>query len=112
MIVDLLTIAADKVVYKLGPEAKSEDNGTEDSSNPAVSEEPPVSPTPRIWIPTFPPPPPPLPRLEVGPSREAYLRDVEAPFKQIHGELAGYKRNTTDWIISPEERGTTQLCEW
>ncbi len=91
---DLLTIAADDVVYKLGPEAKIAETRTEDSSDPAVPKEPPVSPTPRIRKPASPPPPP--LSSEAGPSWEAHWRDVdlsardfpEAPFKRIHDELA------------------------
>ena len=33
---DLLTITADEVVYKLGPEAEMADTGTEDSNDLAV----------------------------------------------------------------------------
>ena len=86
---DLLIIAADKVVFKLSPEAEAADTGTEDSSDPAVLEEPPISPTPSFRKPASPPPL--SPRSEAGPSRDAHWRDVdlsacdfpEAPFKRI-----------------------------
>ena len=91
---DLLTIAADEVVYKLGPEAKVARTRTEDSSDPAVPEEPPVAPTPRVRKSTSPPPRP--PHREVEPNQKVFWRDVdlsawdflETPFKQIHKELA------------------------
>ena len=71
---DMLTIATDEVVYKLGPKAKVADTGTEDSNDPAVPEEPPVSPTPSFRKPASPPPPP--PRSKAGPSREGHWRDL------------------------------------
>ena len=41
---DLLTIAADEVVYKLNLEAEIAKTGTEDSSDPAFPQEPPSPP--------------------------------------------------------------------
>ena len=90
----LLTIVADKVVYKLVLEVQIAETGTKYSNDPVVLEEPPVSPTSRIQKPTSPPPPPPCTKVET--SREAHSRDIdlsawdfpEAPFKQIHNELA------------------------
>ena len=84
----------DEVIYKLDPEAEVKDKGTENSSDPAVPEEPPTSPTPSFRKPASPPPPPPRP--EAGPSWEANWQDLdlsardfpEAPFKRIHDELA------------------------
>ena len=70
----MLTIATDEVVYKLGPKAKVADTETEDSNDPAVPEEPPVSPTPSFRKPASPPPPP--PRSKAGPSREGHWRDL------------------------------------
>ena len=70
-----MTIAEDEVVYKLGPEAEATETGTDISSEPAVLEEPPISPTPSFRKPASPPPPP--PRSEAGPSREAHWRDVD-----------------------------------
>ena len=89
-----MTIVEDEVVYKLGPKAEAAETGTEDSSDPVVSEEPPISPTSSFRKPSSPPPPP--LHSETGPSREAHWRDVdfsawnflEAPFKRIHDELA------------------------
>ena len=72
---DMLTIAEDEVVYKLGPEVEVVETGTEDSSDTAVTEPAPTSPTPKIRKPTSPPPPP--PGQEAGPSREALWKDVD-----------------------------------
>ena len=69
---DMLTIAEDEVMYKLGPEVEVVENGTEDSSDPTFSKELLVSPTPSFQKLASPPPPP--PRLEVGPSREAHSK--------------------------------------
>ena len=73
------------MVYKLGPEAKIVETGTEDLSNLAVWEEPLVSPL-RIWKPTSPPPPPSC--TKAGPSREAHWKDFpEALFKWIQDKV-------------------------
>ena len=112
---DMLTIAADEVVYKLGPEAEAADTGTEDSSDPAVPEEPPVSPTPSFWKPTSPPLLP--PHSDAGPSREAHWRDVdlsawnfpEAPFKRIHDELA--ELQTQYYWMEHITRGTNMALD-
>lgn len=52
---DMLKIAEDEVVYKLGPEVEVAIIGTEDSNDTAVPEPPPSSPTPRIRNPASPP---------------------------------------------------------
>ena len=69
---ELLTIVADEVVYKLGPEAEMAETGTEDSSDPAVPEVLPVSSTPKIRKPTSPPPPPPRPEAGVTKSSPSF----------------------------------------
>ena len=75
---DILTIAEDKVVYKLGPEVEMAETGMEDSSDTTVPE------------PTSPPPQP-----EAGPNWEIPWKDIdlstfefpEAPFKRVRDEL-------------------------
>ena len=69
---DMLTIAEDEVVYKLGSKVKVAKTKTENSSDTTVPEPPPSSPTPKIQKPASP-----LPRQEVGPSREAPWKDVD-----------------------------------
>ena len=61
----MLTIAEDKVVYKLGSEVEMAETRTEDSNDTAVPEPTPTSPPPKVQKPTSPPP-----RPEAGPSRE------------------------------------------
>ena len=86
----MLTIAEDEVVYKLGPEIEVTEAGTEDSSDTAVPEPPPASPTPKSRKPASLPP-----RQEAKPSREPQWRYIdlsafefpEAPFKLVREEL-------------------------
>ena len=67
---DMLTIAEDEVVYKLGPEVEVAETGTEDSSDTAVPEPPPASPPPKVQKPTSP-----SSRQETGTSQEIPWRD-------------------------------------
>ena len=62
---DMLTIAEDEVVYKITLEVEAPETGTEDSSDPAVLEPPPVSSPPKIRKPNSR-----LARHEAGPSQE------------------------------------------
>ena len=88
---DALTIAEDKVVYKLGPEVELTKVGTVESlSNPAVLEPPPAAPTPDSRRAATP-----QPQNEAGPSRVPHWRDIdlssfeypETPFKRVREEL-------------------------
>ena len=87
---DMLTIAEDEVVYKITPEVEVPETGTEDSSDTAVPEPPPVLSPPKVRKPTSPPA-----RQEAGPSREVPWKDIdlstfefpEAPFKRVRVEL-------------------------
>ena len=86
----MLTIAEDEVVYKITPEVEVPETGTEDSSDTAVPEPPPVLSPPKIRKPTSP-----SARQEAGPSREVPWKDIdlstfefpEAPFKRVRDEL-------------------------
>ena len=82
-----LMIAEDKVAYKLGPEPKATEAGTEESlSDPVVLEPPPVVfiLKPRTMV-------VPQPQHETRPSREPHWRDIdlssfeypETPFTQV-----------------------------
>ena len=88
---DALTIAEDKVAYKLGPDSEAKEAGTEKLlSNPVVPEPPPTAPAPepRKMV-------APQPRNEAGPSMELHWRDIdlssfeypETPFKRVREEL-------------------------
>ena len=52
---DMLTIAEDEVVYKLGLKVEIAETGTEDSSDTTVLEPPPTMPPPKVRKPTSPP---------------------------------------------------------
>ena len=86
----MLTIAEDKVVYKITPKVDVPETGTEDSSDTVVPEPPPVSSPPRVRKPTSPPA-----RQEARPSRKVPQKDIdlstfelpEAPFKRFRDEL-------------------------
>lgn len=69
-----MIIVADKVVYKVGLEAKVADTGTEDSSDLAVPEEPPVFPTPSFLKPVSLLPPP---RSKARSSQKTHWKDVD-----------------------------------
>ena len=87
---DRLTIAEDKVMYKLGPELVMAETGTEDSSDTTVPEPTPASPPPKVRKLTSPPP-----RPGAEPSRKIPWKDIdlltfefsEAPFKRVWDEL-------------------------
>ena len=87
---DMLTIAENEVVYKLGPEVEMAEIGLEDSNDTAVPEPPPASPPPKVQKPTSLPP-----RQEAGPNREISWKDIdlstfefpEVPFKRVRDEL-------------------------
>ena len=87
---DMLTIAKDEMMYRLGPEVEMAETRTEDSSDTAVPKPPPASPPPKVRKPTSPPP-----RPEAGPSWEIPWKDIdlstfefpEAPFKHVRNEL-------------------------
>jgi hypothetical protein len=92
---DLMTIASDKVAYKLTPEV----GDTETSSDPIVPEVAPSSyksphPLPQPASP-HPPSPPPPSHPEAGPSREATWRNVDLsswdvpdnPFRRVQEGL-------------------------
>ena len=68
----MLTIAEDEVVYKLGIEFEIMEAGTKDSSDTAVPEPPPASPTLNSRKPTSPPS-----RQKTGQSREPHCQDID-----------------------------------
>ena len=86
----MLTIAEDKMVYKLGPEVGMAETGTEDSSDTAILEPPPASPPPKVRKPASPPP-----CQETESSQKIPWNDIdlstyefpEAPFKRVRDEL-------------------------
>jgi hypothetical protein len=80
---DVLTIAEDEVVYKLGPEVELTEAGTEESSEDLVAPEPPL-PDPILTSAPAPSPVPeprraatPQPRHEASPTREQPWRNIE-----------------------------------
>jgi hypothetical protein len=116
---DAVTIAEDKVAYKLGPEVVLEESGSEESSEGPAAPEPTL--LDHVPVPAFAPAsarvpetkrvPTPRPQDEGAPTREQPWRNINlatgslwnTPSKNSGPNYPPSRTSTGDWSISPGE---------